>query len=126
MGASGDESTVYRLNTGPGLAFFSESVGLLYAFAEPEVNISGGLNDNYSMGMGFSAGILKNLTHSWKCRLFAKKTYFEYGERQHPVEISFSQNMRMNRNQAMGITLGWEENSGHDQVEARVAWHIFF
>ena len=50
---NGDESAVYRLNTGPGIAFLHNWIGLYYAFAEPEMNISGGLDDSYSLGYGF-------------------------------------------------------------------------
>ena len=124
--SDGDESTVFALNSGPGLAYYQDLLGLYYLFAEPELDLSGGLEQGYSLGMGMSAGILKQVTPRWKLHLAAKKTWFEYGEWQHPFEVSLTQHVTLSRNTAIGAHLGWTETSAESQGEVGLTWYVFF
>lgn len=120
------ESSIYRLSIGAGISFYDDYPGLCYMFMEPEINIGGVLRENYSLGMGFSAGILKNVRPWWKCHLFAKKMYFEFGERHSPWEVSLSQNIRVTRNHSINWDISWEKISDSDHTETTLSWYIFF
>ncbi len=122
----GDESLVYTLNTGAGISFYNDYPGLFYMFLEPELDIGGSLEHSYSLGMGLSAGVLKNITPWWKCHLSARKMYFESGDKHRPFEISLSQNIGLTRNNSINWEISWEKVAGYDQAETVLNWYFFF
>ncbi|MCP4345077.1 MAG: DUF4105 domain-containing protein [Desulfobacterales bacterium] len=121
-----DEPLVYTLNTGAGISFHHDYPGLFYTFLEPELNIGGSLEHSYSLGLGFSAGLLKNITPWWKCHLSARKMYFESGDKHRPFEISLTQNIGITRNSRINWEISWEKVAGYDQAETILSWCIFF
>ncbi len=124
--SDGEDALVYRINTGGGFALYDDHVGLCYLLMEPELNIGGVLEGGHSLGIGFSAGLLKRITPSWKWHGSARKIWFESGETHRSTEISLSQNIRLSRNTSINLDISWKKEFGASHGEARVVWHVFF
>lgn len=120
------DSLVYKIGTGGGLALYHDIVGLCYLFAEPELNVGGALDKNYAMGIGISAGVLKQITPCWKSLLSAKKTYFELGDKHRLTELSFSQHLRLTRNNSLSVDLLYRKAFDSSYGEIRFSWNIYF
>jgi len=122
----GEDSLVYRLNAGAGLAAYHEYPGLCYLFAEPELNIGGAYNEGYALGLGFSAGILKSVSPSWKCHLSARSIFFGLGDTYREDMLSLSQSIRIRQNNSITLDMSWKNTDHHAQTEAVMSWNIFF
>jgi hypothetical protein len=124
--ADGDESLIFNLSSGRGLALYHDSVGLVYGFIEAALNIGGSLEGSYALGAGGSVGILKSVRPWWKCHLSAKRLYFELGDTHCADEAELSQNIRLSRNHSIRLNLSWERAFDSSQTEAGVSWNMFF
>ncbi|WP_207678797.1 Lnb N-terminal periplasmic domain-containing protein [Desulfonema magnum] len=124
--SDGEESLICNLNTGGGLAFYDDNIGLYYLFIEPELNVGGDLEDSYALGLGLSAGVLKRISDSWKCHLSARTMCFEFGDKHRSHDVSLSQRIRLNRNNSISLNLSWEESFDSSHTEAGLYWNLFF
>lgn len=122
----GDRELIFHANTGGGLAFFHPVAGLGYAFLEPELNIGGDLQPDYALGIGLSAGLLKQVSPRWKWHLQARKIYFEIGDDHRWTRLSFDHNIRIRRNHSLHLTLSLEKAFGDTATEIGLNWYIFF
>jgi hypothetical protein len=62
---NGEDHLIARLNTGGGLAWASPFGGILYTFAEMDLNAGGGIRGRVTVGPGLSIGAVEELTHRW-------------------------------------------------------------
>ncbi|MDM8518343.1 hypothetical protein QUF76_19280, partial [Desulfobacterales bacterium HSG16] len=122
----GDHGYAAFLNTGAGLAFHDNKLGLGYLFIEPEINIGDSLYDKYAIGLGVSAGWLKKLSPLWKAHFFARKLWFEPEDGHTRSEISLAQEIILEKNHHINFTVSWKEFYGHGRGEGMLAWHIYF
>lgn len=124
--AEDDETTLYRLNTGGGMAVYSDLLGLSYAFAEAELNLGGKLENGYALGAGVSAGILKRIRDKHSLHLWAEQLYFMLGDDHQLTQASFSYYFKLSRNMSLGADIVWRKAFDYDQTEAAIRWHFFF
>lgn len=124
--SDGEDALVYRLSGGVGMAFNNDVLGLFYAMFEPELNINSSLEEDYAAGMGLSAGMLRHMTSFWKFHLFARKMYFESGDKHHDAEVSLSQNIRLTQNQSINLNISWKKVFDFEQTETALSWYIYF
>jgi hypothetical protein len=93
---------------------------------ETDLELSGGLQDNYSLGFGASAGIMKKLTGSWKINLSAKSIYYEAGDEHRSIKASLAQNFKITTNNSITFSLSREKTFDHYQSEVNLSWNIYF
>ena len=124
--SDGDEHLIYRLNPGGGFSYKSGFLGLSYIMIETDLELSGGLQDNYSLGFGASAGIIKRLSDSWKIDLSAKSVYYVAGDEHRSIKTSLVQNFKITTNNSIAFSLSWEKTFDRYQSEGNLSWNIYF
>jgi hypothetical protein len=122
----GEEHLIYRLNPGGGFSYKNDFLGLSYIMIETDLKLSGGLQNNYSLGFGASAGIIKKLTGSWKINLSAQSIYYEAGDEHRSIKASLAQNFKITTNNSITFSLSREKTFDHYQSEVNLSWNIYF
>jgi hypothetical protein len=122
----GEEHLIYRLNTGGGVTYDSRFLGASYLMLDADLMLGGALQDNFSLGIGPSAGILKRLTSAWKLNLFAQAMFYDLGDRHEMYKAALSQSVTLNTNNTINVTLSREKTFHHYQSEAKVTWSLYF
>lgn len=117
---------IYRLNPGGGFAWQNNLFGLYYAMVETDLNVGRPLEDNYSLGIGGSAGFIKLLTDSWKLHLFVRDIYYGLGDTTNAIEAGVLQNFAITANTSVGASVSYSRSHGSDQTEAKVSFNLFF
>jgi hypothetical protein len=121
----GEEHLIYRVNPGGGFCYKNDLFGLSYVMIETDLELSGGLKDNYSLGFGASAGTVKKLTDSWKVYIFAKSMYYEAGEDHRSVKASLAQSFKVNTNNSILFSLSREKSFDHYRTDAELNWRMY-
>lgn len=106
--ADGEESTLYKLNTGAGVAYYYDTLGLSYLFLEPELQYGTGLEENFALGGGISMGIIKTVTHKWKLHFHGKYASFRLGDIHNTARLSLTQHFIIQKNCGIQIKLARE------------------
>lgn len=121
-----DEHLVYQLNPGLGFSYKNRLIGISYVLAEADLNLSGELKDNYSLGIGIVAGTIKKMSNFWKINLSAEAISFGLGERFREYRISADQSFRLNQKNSLNLSLSWDEIFNDDQSEVKLYWNYYF
>jgi alpha-D-ribose 1-methylphosphonate 5-triphosphate diphosphatase PhnM len=124
--ADGKEHLIGRLNVGGGLAYSSPVLGTSYLMLDADLIAGGALQDNFSLGIGPSAGILKKLTSSWKLNLLVQAVFYDLGAEHDNYKASLAQSITLNTNNTIDLTLSREKTFRQYQSEARVMWNRYF
>ncbi|HET6365002.1 MAG TPA: DUF4105 domain-containing protein, partial [Nitrospirota bacterium] len=124
--SDGEEHLIYRINPGGGFSYKNDLLGLSYIMIETDLELSGGLKDNYSLGFGASAGIIKKLTDSWKIYLSGKSMYYEAGDEHRSMKVSLAQNFRITTNNSITCSLSREKTHDNYQSEVNLSWNVYF
>lgn len=126
-GEDDDDRLLFGLSTGAGMAWYRQRLGLFYGMIEPEIEISGGLEDGYAFGGGFSAGLLSKPASNWKLHLRARQLFFGLGDEHQSTEISLTQQFSLPaKNHAIRINAAWERAFDDDIAEASIHWTFYF
>jgi hypothetical protein len=123
--ADGEEHLIYRINPGGGFAFKNDFLGLSYIMIETDLDLSGGLKDNYSLGFGPSAGIFKQVTDSWKISLSAQSIYYEAGDEHRSIKASLAQNFEITPNNSVSLFLSREKTFDQYQSVVKLMWNVY-
>lgn len=121
-----DVHLVYQLNPGLGLSYKNRFSGLSYLLAEADLNLSGELEDNYSLGIGILAGTIKKITDFWKLNLQAEALFFGFGEKFQEYKASVVQGFRLSQNNSLDLSYSWNNIFHNDQYEAKLNWNYYF
>ncbi len=121
-----DEHLVYQLNTGFGLAYKNEIIGLWYTLAEANLNIGGRFKDSYAAGIGMQVGTIKKLTYYWKINLSAEALFYGIREWFQEHKTSLVQTFRLNQNNSLNLSLSWERVFDNERGEAKLLWNYYF
>lgn len=124
--ADGDEKLVYNLNPGGGFAFKSDKLGLYCFMVETDLNVGGGYKDSYSIGIGPSIGIIREITGFWKMNLFANAFYYELGDRHKGYKATAQQVVRLSRNNSLNLDLSWLRDFDVEQNDIKLNWNVYF
>lgn len=103
--ASGRRALVYDFAYGLGYAYSNRFAGLWYLMPEADVQLAGSLDDNHSIGVGASAGILRGITRRWQAHLFAREIYYALGERDDVFRAGLDQNFELAPNWGVRATI---------------------
>ena len=116
----------YFVNPGFGYAFENEWLGLYYMMGEFDIDVSENLDKDYAVSIGSSAGLIKNVTDWWKLHLFAKRAFFEIGDKHREDSLAFLHNFKLNRSNSISLDLNRERTFGITEDEAKVGWNLYF
>lgn len=121
-----DEKLVYNLNPGGGFAFKNDMIGLYYFMVETDLNVGGGYKDSYSLGIGPSIGLIREMTEFWKMNLFANAFYYEVGDRHKGYKVTAQQVVRLSQNNSLNLDLSWMRDFDVEQNELKLNWNLYF
>ncbi len=124
--ADGKEHLIGRLNAGGGVAYASRFLGTSYLMLDADLIFGGALKDDFSFGIGPSAGVLKRLTPAWKINFIVQATFYDLGDTHDKYKASLAQSYTLSTNNTIDITLSREKTFHQYQSEAKVMWHHFF
>jgi hypothetical protein len=122
----GRDHLLYRLNPGGGFAYKDRWQGLWYAFMETDFNLARDLDDNYAVGMGGSAGFIRNLTEHWKVHLFARDIYYGLGDTTNCLELALLQNFSISTNISLAAKILRTLSHGSFEDEASLSFRWYF
>ena len=122
----GVEHLIYRINPGGGLSYKNDFLEVSYIMIEADLNFSRALRDNYALGFGASAGILKKLTDSWLLDLSAESVTYEAGDEHRSTKASLAQSFKMNTNNSILFSLSREKTFDRYQSTASLSWNVYY
>jgi hypothetical protein len=120
-----NDHLVYRLNPGRGFAYTIMD-GLLYSFLESDLQVGGRFRHDYALGLGGSAGFLKNITDFWKVLVAGRIIYYELGDDHRALEGTLGQSFRISANNAVTLELSRNKDFGNYYSEAVLSWNYFW
>ena len=124
--ADGKEHLLARLNIGGGVAYPARLLGTSYLMLDADLIAGGALQDNFSFGIGPSAGVLKKLTSAWKINFFVQAMFYDLGDEHDKYKAALAQSYTLNTNNTIDLTFSREKTFHHYQSEARVMWNHYF
>lgn len=123
--SDGDDELVFRLNTGGGLAFKNDLVGLYSLMLEPDLSVGGSYKDGYALGIGPSVAIIRDIADFWKMNLFANAVYYEIGDRHKAYRVTAQQVLGLSRNNSLNLDLTWMRDFDIEQNELKLNWNLY-
>lgn len=123
---NGEDYLVYRLNPGFGRAYENRFLGLCYVMMETDLHVGGALDGSYSVGAGGSAGIVKNLTDSWKFHLLASDIFHGLGDTDNLITAGVGQNLKIHPDMSISVELTGTRNDHDSGLESIIRWNAFF
>lgn len=124
--SDGEEHLIGRLNVGGGVAYSSRLLGTSYLMLDADLIAGGALADNFSFGVGPSAGILKNVNDFWKIRLSARSLFYSLGDDHRSVRVLLAQNFKVTTNNSIEISLSRERTFDHYQSDVIAGWNFYY
>lgn len=123
---TGGRSLVYQLNPGSGFAIDVGSLGVAYAMLETAVNFGGALEKNHALGVGASAGILKQFHDTWNVHVYGRNLYFGIGDAYNEFQGGIAQNFAITANHAISADVSRRKERDYYWTEATVLFNVFF
>ncbi|WP_136515760.1 Lnb N-terminal periplasmic domain-containing protein [Geomonas edaphica] len=122
----GRDSLIFRLNSGGGLARRSPFGGILYGFAEADINAGKRLRGSVAAAPGVSLGALEQVRDWWKVQVLGEAFFYVVGDDRISLKASLAQNFRLAQHQSLALVLSYGDVSGHAVPEARVLLNCYF
>jgi len=94
----GKRALVFDLTYGLGYTWANRFTGLWFVMPEASAQLGGSLHHNYSIGGGASTGMLKRITRRWQALLFARDTWYVFGEDNDVFSAVLAQNFELATN----------------------------
>lgn len=124
--SDGRESLLYRVNPGGGFAWKTEFLGISYLMLETDMTVGDKLRNKYAIGIGMSAGFLKNVTDRWKIGLSVKGISYQLGDDHGSVKGAITQNFELTTNNSIALSLEQEQSFGYNRSDAKLSWCLYF
>jgi hypothetical protein len=124
----GADTLVFFLNPGGGMAWDIRPLGLVHVLLETEVNVAGKYNPDYTAGVGLSAGILRQMTRSWKILLAARQMAGILGDENRGREFTavLRQGISIGRRRAIFLDVGRTVSPGLHYNEGKISANFYF
>jgi Domain of unknown function (DUF4105) len=124
----GSDALVFFLNPGGGMAWDIRPLGLVHVLLETEVDVAGRYNPDYTAGVGLSAGILRQMTRSWKTLLSARQMAGVLGDKDRGQEFSaiLRQGISIGRRWAIFLDIGRTVSPGLHYNEGKISANFYF
>jgi hypothetical protein len=114
----------FKTNYGLGLSYRTSNFVpvLFYSFADVELELSGGLDQNYRLGGGATVGTLINITEDWRAQVTGSYLNFPLGDRSGYYLVSVNQRYAL----AQNLDLRAEFNLLNGEKEWVLAANYYF
>ena len=122
--SDGYDHLIYRVNPGGGLAY-NNLIGLTYIMAESDMNVGGVFKENYSLGFGGSAGVIKTIADCWKVHVSGTALFYKAGEDSRTIKASLMQSFMITSNNSITVSLFREKTSDQYRTDASLNWNMF-
>lgn len=122
----GDDTPLYQVNTGAGLAFEAGKRGLWYVMADGDAQIGDDYDAGYALGMGPSAGVVASPLPGWKHTVQAKACYFGIGDEVWRLTANWSQDLRIAPNVTVAVDLSVNRNDTYEFFDGQVRLNRYF
>lgn len=125
--ADGIDRLYLHLSTGGGMAWevTHSGKGIGYVMAEADINLADRFEQKAALGGGASAGVLANITESWKVHLYASALFYVIEEHQ-LFRLALDQHVNLSRNSGLLVNTLWERSFNNSRAEARLSWVRYF
>ena len=124
--ADEEQHLIFELNAGAGLAFSNSFVGLCYILLESDINLGGALEDNYAIGLGASAGIIRRVNDFWKVILSVKDTSYFLGDTRNAFQAGLQQNFRLSSQTSIVAEVSSKHAYSTYINEAKLSFNFYF
>lgn len=124
--ADGQDHPVFRTNGGFGFAYGREAQGMVALMGEADLNFSGRLQDDYSLGFGPTLTALARVAKFWKVGLTATALFYRLGDEYRAYKGTVSQNFRLARNSGIDLILSREQTFGQYQTDIRASLNLYY
>jgi hypothetical protein len=125
-GNDGQDHLVYQVNPGGGISYEINKGNLLYFLGEADLNYGGGLEERYAVGIGASAGLLSNLSETWKVHLYAREIYYALGDKHNAWEAGLQQNFTLSTNTSLRPEVSLSRVFEFNRITAGLFWNFHF
>jgi len=122
----GQNGLYYRINAGGGVAVQWKWVGLCYFMPQAEADVAGRLEDNFALGGGAGAGVIRLFTPFLKSHLSGQIMRFGPGDAHLEILASLVNTFKISQNNHLTLELKWENTRHKKDFTGLVAWHFFF
>lgn len=121
----GDEHLLYSLNLGVGLAEENKT-SLYYGMIEGDFQLSDKFDHDYALGVGASAGIIKEISDFWKASLTAKAIFYQLGDKHEWYKITLAQNFRLSADSSIRLGISRQRVFHAYKTDMSINWNIYF
>lgn len=123
---SGEDSLIFRINTGGGFSARTPRDGILYAFAELDLNAGKRLRGKVAAGPGVTLGILEQVTERWKVRLQGQAFAYPLGDERSVLKGTLAQSWRLSRNASLSLDGSFIRVNGHGVRDAVLLFNRYY
>ncbi len=123
---NGSEHLAFRVNSGGGAAYKMGTFGMAYLMLESDIQLSNAYYENFSFGLGPSAGVYADLTRLWRVNLSGQAIFYRLGEKHQTLKGTLRQSFMVNVNNTMELTASREETFHHDLTDIMLGWNFYF
>ncbi|MEZ4647903.1 MAG: DUF4105 domain-containing protein [Candidatus Eisenbacteria bacterium] len=123
---SGGDPLVFHFGTGFGWAFEMPLLGLPYLMFDTESQFGGGLDPNYSLGAGGSAGVLGDFTSWWKFHLRGRAMLYRIGDEDDRLELEAGQSLITSTNTSLTVEVRRLRERDRSHTETWVSARIHY
>lgn len=125
--ADGDaRAPVYRTNGGAGLAWGDWTRAVFSVFVEGTLDVGGGLEHDYGLGIGPAIGLFVMPHEAWKVNLYARRQGYYLGDDHAEREITLEQSLSFGRRHALRLSLSDRRERGVDWTASTLVWQWYF
>ncbi|MBJ6799457.1 DUF4105 domain-containing protein [Geomonas sp. Red259] len=122
----GRDSLIFRLNSGGGVSRRSPWGGIVYGFAELDVDGGRHLRGTVAAAPGISLGILEQIREWWKVNLEGSAFCYVVGDDRITLKATLAQNFRLAQQQSVSLSFSYGDVSGHSLSEHSLLWNYYF
>ena len=116
----------YQAAGGGGFAWENDFFGTLYVMADAELDISGRIENSFALGLGGSAGLLKNFSDRYKTNLFVRPMYFMPEDTHAGIEWKIINQATITTNTALSVEFSGKDSYKHYESTALLCFHGYF
>jgi len=122
------EALVYALNPGGGFAWKVPPLGIVFLLAETDLAISGRYDQSFTLGIGGSAGIARQVSDGWGLLAQARYIYGVFGDREEGRRFTASLKVpvRLSRNRSLVLDGEHAEGPSVHADTIRLTWNAHF